>query len=65
MKVSAIVIAVLLATLGVSFGLVRMDIVDADLLRFLPAIVAIIVAGAVAFAFFCTRPKKSKTRGHQ
>ena len=65
MKVSAIVLAVLLAILGISFGLVRMDVVDADLLRFLPALVALVLAGAVAYAFLRARSKKSKPEAKQ
>jgi hypothetical protein len=61
-KVSAFVVAVLLLTLAVSFGLVRMDVLDAATLRYLPEVFAIIIAGAVAIAAIRGGTKRSKAR---
>ena len=49
MKNTAIIVALVLITLAISFALVRMDVLDADTLRFLPAVLGVIVAGAFVF----------------
>jgi hypothetical protein len=63
MKVSAVVAALLLLTLALSFGLVRLDIVDAGLLRLLPALMALIIAGSVGYVALRSRRRRLKQRG--
>jgi hypothetical protein len=46
-KVSAIVVALVLLVLAVPFLLVRMDVMDAEWLRFEPGATAIVVAAAI------------------
>jgi hypothetical protein len=47
MRASAVVIALVLFVLAISFLLVRMDVLHAEWLRFLPAAMAIVVAGGI------------------
>lgn len=49
MKLVSLVLALVLALIALSFILVRSDILQAEYLRYLPSIIAIIVAGGVAF----------------
>lgn len=58
MKVSILIAGLLLVALAVPFALVRMDVLDAEILRFLPALLAVIVAGA--FIITALRHKASE-----
>ena len=49
MKSTTVVVALVLIALGIAFGLVRLDAVDAESLRFLPAFLGVIAAVALLF----------------
>lgn len=46
-KVPVIIVALVLSLVAVLFLLVRMDIMNAEWLRFLPATIAIVIAAAI------------------
>jgi len=50
MKITSVTAAVVLVVLALMYLLVRLDIIDADGLRFVPAILAIVIACAVIYA---------------
>lgn len=55
LKSTTLIVALILIALGVAFALVRMDVLDADTLRFLPALLGVLVAGALIFIGFRRR----------
>jgi uncharacterized membrane protein YccC len=52
MRASAFTVAAALLTLAITWTLVRLDILPADAIRFLPAALACIVAGGIAFGVY-------------
>jgi hypothetical protein len=62
MKTSLAVAATLLLVLAAAFAMVRMDWVDADALRFLPAIAAVIVAAGLISPAIVNRMRKRRRR---
>lgn len=67
MKRTTLIAALILIALGIAFALVRMDILDAEALRFLPALLGVLVAGALIFIGLqrrrTTNAKKPRAEG--
>ena len=61
MKVSLLVAAALFLVLAVLYALVRLDVLDAEALRLVPAIVAVIVAVGLIYSATRSRQRKKKT----
>ena len=60
MKSTTLLVASILIALTIAFALVRLDLLDAEILRFLPAVLGAIVA--MALAFFALRRKKVESK---
>jgi len=58
MKTTVVAAGIVLLVLSLSYSLVRLDVLDAESLRFLPALLALVVAVAVIFG--AVRAKRVK-----
>ena len=70
MKTTAVTAGVVLLVLALSYSLVRLDVVDAEILRFLPPLLAVVIAVAIISGVLRARrsrpartPKKKEKGG--
>ena len=61
MKTSLLIAAAILVVFAGAFAMVRMDLIAADALRFLPAIAAVIVAGGIAISVITGRTRRRRS----
>lgn len=64
MKTSLAIAAILLLVIAGAFTVVQMDLVDAEALRFLPAIAAIVIAAGLIYPSIIKRLQERGSQKH-
>lgn len=64
MKTTVLTAGIVLLVLALSYSLVRLDILDAEFLRFLPPLLALVVAAAIIFGVLRAKRAES-THSHR